>query len=208
MSALRHGKIERAIATEIADAIKPRFGHSSSVLVRSDVLVGDVYCPKDLNWDDEIAWKPTLAQRKAVTRAMRSFVRKHQQYALTGGKAAASFTSTTPPTRSASCGPSSTSSAASVTRSVGAKPKQRFATNCGPDRRRRRLRAGRPHVASVRRVRRLCLPASAFGASARRLSAVLVRARPPITSGRAHGLFAGWELRQRMVQLGLVAVRT
>ena len=86
MSALRHGKIERAIATEIADAIKPRFGHSSSVLVRSDVLVGDVYCPKDLNWDDEIAWKPTLAQRKAVTRAMRSFVRKHQQYALTGGQ--------------------------------------------------------------------------------------------------------------------------
>ena len=32
------------------------------------------------------AWKPTMAQSKAVTRAMHSFVRKHQQYALTGGQ--------------------------------------------------------------------------------------------------------------------------
>jgi hypothetical protein len=31
-------------------------------------------------------WQPTLAQRKAVTRAMRTFVRKHPQYALTGGQ--------------------------------------------------------------------------------------------------------------------------
>ena len=83
MSTLRHGKVERAIAAEIADAAK-RIG---TVLITSDELVDNVYCPEGMNgldWDQR--WRPTLAQRKAVTRAMRSFVRKHQQYALTGGQ--------------------------------------------------------------------------------------------------------------------------
>ena len=31
-------------------------------------------------------WEPTRAQMQAVTRAMRSFVRKHQRYALGAGK--------------------------------------------------------------------------------------------------------------------------
>jgi hypothetical protein len=35
-----------------------------------------------LDWN----WKPTPAHRKAVTRAMHTFVHKHQQYALTGGQ--------------------------------------------------------------------------------------------------------------------------
>ncbi len=88
MSTLRHGKIERAIAAEIADAANSdRFRRIGPVHIRSDQLVDEVYCPEDArhgwNWAD---WKPTLAQRKAVTRAMRSFVRKHQQYALTGGQ--------------------------------------------------------------------------------------------------------------------------
>jgi hypothetical protein len=82
MSALRHGKIERAIAAEIAAVTDTE--RSSSVLIRSDVLVGDVYCTGH-GWD-AADWKPTLAQRKAVTRAMHNFARKHQQYALTGGQ--------------------------------------------------------------------------------------------------------------------------
>ena len=81
MSTLRHGKVERAIAAEIADAAKPDRGRIGPVHIRSDQLVDEVDRPEDVrlgwNWAD---WKPTLAQRKAVTRAMRSFVRKHQQY--------------------------------------------------------------------------------------------------------------------------------
>ena len=61
MSTLRHGKIERAIAAEIADAPNSdRFGRIGPVHIRSDQLVDEVYCPEDVrhgwNWAD---WKPT-----------------------------------------------------------------------------------------------------------------------------------------------------
>jgi hypothetical protein len=86
MSALRHGKIERAIAKEIANAAKlDAAGMPRTVLVHSWSLTHTVfrdYHNPEQGWD----WEPSLAQRKAVTRAMRSFVRKHQQYALTGGQ--------------------------------------------------------------------------------------------------------------------------
>jgi hypothetical protein len=84
LSALRHGKIERAIWAAIAEAAA--FGGASSVLITSWSLVRDVYRPEGwvslVNGD----WEPTMAQRKAVTRAMHSFVGKHRQYALTGGQ--------------------------------------------------------------------------------------------------------------------------
>jgi hypothetical protein len=88
MSTLRHGKIERAIVAEIVYSTRPRSnGSVSSVHIRSDLLTDDVYCPDDMRHDwSSPSWKPTLAQRKAVTRAMRNFVRKHPQYALTGGQ--------------------------------------------------------------------------------------------------------------------------
>ena len=86
MSALRHGKIERAIATEIARAAKPSFGGVSSVLIRSRQLVDEVYRPKGGSGGWDWDWKPMPAQRKGVVRAMHSFVRKHQQYALAGGQ--------------------------------------------------------------------------------------------------------------------------
>jgi hypothetical protein len=74
MSILRHGKIERAIADEIAEAER----REMSVLITSWGLTCTVFD----SWDSPL----TLAQRKAVTRAMHSFVRKHQQYALMGGQ--------------------------------------------------------------------------------------------------------------------------
>jgi hypothetical protein len=90
MSTLRYGKIERAIAAEIVrDARIDHSGKKGTVLIRSDMLMRYLYAPPDpvyggSTWDSN--WKPSPAQRKAVTRAMHSFVRKHQQYALTGGQ--------------------------------------------------------------------------------------------------------------------------
>jgi hypothetical protein len=90
MSTLRYGKIERAIAAEIArDTRINRSGEKGSVLIRSDSLITELYAPPDPVWGKGVRdgnWKPAPAQRKAVTRAMHSFVRKHQQYALTGGQ--------------------------------------------------------------------------------------------------------------------------
>ena len=71
------GKIERAILDDIT------IGGSSSVLIHSWGLVCHHNCfRRPANWNFE----PTTAEREAVTRAMRSFVRKFPQYALTGGK--------------------------------------------------------------------------------------------------------------------------
>ncbi len=72
MSALRHGKIERAIATEIARAAKPSFGGVSSVLIRSRQLVDEVYRPKGGSGGWDWDWKPMPAQRKGFVRAMPS----------------------------------------------------------------------------------------------------------------------------------------
>lgn len=80
MSALRHGKIERAIANQIADAV------GGTVLVTSGTVAFKVFELYE-HWDGNFPHPtPTLAQRNAVTRAMHSFVRKHQQYALMGGQ--------------------------------------------------------------------------------------------------------------------------
>lgn len=79
------GKIERVIAAEIADAaiVDEETGKPGTVLISSWELLSTVY-EDHSTWD--FKWKPTPAARKAVTRAMHSFVRKHQQYALTGGQ--------------------------------------------------------------------------------------------------------------------------
>jgi hypothetical protein len=83
------GRIERAIAAEIAGAA--RHPNPMSVHIGSHQLTDSVYRPQEnsgagfgkagTKWD----WEPNLVQRKAVARAMHSFVRKHQQYALAGG---------------------------------------------------------------------------------------------------------------------------
>jgi hypothetical protein len=71
------GKIERTILDDIT------IGGPSSVLIHSWGLLCHHNCfRRPANWNFE----PTTAERKAVTRAMRSFVRKFPQYALTGGK--------------------------------------------------------------------------------------------------------------------------
>jgi hypothetical protein len=82
MSALRHGKIERFIVAEIATYLSD----GRPVGIRSDDVADGVFEPRDIPFDERWNWKPTRAQRKAVTRAMHSFVRKHQQYALMGGQ--------------------------------------------------------------------------------------------------------------------------
>jgi hypothetical protein len=71
------GKIERTILDDIT------IGGPSSVLIHSWGLLCHHNCfRRPANWNFE----PTTAERKAVTRAMRSFVRKFPQYALTGSK--------------------------------------------------------------------------------------------------------------------------
>lgn len=93
MSALRHGKIERAIMATIEDDRKGFRGEPGSVLVTSLEVARAVYNPYPttglctaVEYDALHRWKPTMAQSTAVTRAMRSFVGKYQQYALTGGQ--------------------------------------------------------------------------------------------------------------------------
>jgi hypothetical protein len=71
------GKIERAILDDIT------VGGLSSVLMHSWGLLCHHNCfRRPAFWNFE----PTTTVRKAVTRAMRSFVCKFPQYALTGGK--------------------------------------------------------------------------------------------------------------------------
>jgi hypothetical protein len=73
------GRIERVIAAEIAGAA----GHRMAVHLSSGQLAIAVYRPKD---DFGGTGRCTLAQGTAISRAMHSFVRKHQQYALAGGR--------------------------------------------------------------------------------------------------------------------------
>jgi hypothetical protein len=74
------GVIERLIEAEIAEAHQPdRFGEIGTVLLNSWTLA----CEGQLLIT---GWKPSAARRKAVVRAMHSFVRKHPQYALLGGQ--------------------------------------------------------------------------------------------------------------------------
>jgi hypothetical protein len=76
------GRIERHILEEIERAAEPDIiiGQPGAVFIRSRSLCREAFGAATWNY------QPTEAQRKAVTRAMRSFVRKKQQYALAGGK--------------------------------------------------------------------------------------------------------------------------
>jgi hypothetical protein len=68
------GRIERYILSEVEMAADPDMGPGTVLLNSAGLAQG---------WKDvEVA----EAQRKAVTRAMHSFVRKHPRYALAGGK--------------------------------------------------------------------------------------------------------------------------
>ena len=73
------GRIEQVILdrTQIVDTR----GELRSVLLDSWELAFDRFWHRERDWD----WEPSLAQRKAVTQAMHSFVRKFPQYALIGG---------------------------------------------------------------------------------------------------------------------------
>jgi hypothetical protein len=70
------GRIERVIEREIER-------EGESVQLCTFALLCAAYVPNDPR-GPFITFTP--AQRKAVTRAMRSYVRKHQRYALAGGQ--------------------------------------------------------------------------------------------------------------------------
>jgi hypothetical protein len=80
------GRIERAILADIdcTKKINPRRGDPSTVLLHSWRVLNDCFHPRD--GLAHLGWKPTMAQRKSVTRAMHSIVRRFPQYALIGGK--------------------------------------------------------------------------------------------------------------------------
>jgi hypothetical protein len=71
------------IWTQIEKDAEPDHCPPRSLDLNSYWLAAQVYRDKD-SW--HLPWTPTPAQRKAVVRAMRSFVGKHPRYALTGGQ--------------------------------------------------------------------------------------------------------------------------
>src|SRR5262249_11496583 len=82
------GRLERAILDQIeSDKAPDRYGQSGVVLISSWDLAYIYQPPSSV--DRPASWHPknaTPAQRKAVIRAMHSFVRKFPQYAVGGGK--------------------------------------------------------------------------------------------------------------------------
>lgn len=85
------GRIERAILGAIARDKVGLAGEPDPVRVTSWGILYDLFQPAygapsaGMGW----GWTPrqaTPAQRKTVVRALHSFVRKHPEYALTGGK--------------------------------------------------------------------------------------------------------------------------
>jgi hypothetical protein len=76
------GRIERIIYAEVNQR-DPRTGEKRTVHVHSWGLSCDHTLPgHQCGWE----WTPSRSRRKAVVRAMHSFVRKFPAYALTGGK--------------------------------------------------------------------------------------------------------------------------
>ena len=75
------GRIGRAIAHKIecARLLDPITGKPGMVPISSWELMCAVY------WNPDNGYDFTPAQRKAVTRAMHGFVRRHRQFALAGG---------------------------------------------------------------------------------------------------------------------------
>jgi hypothetical protein len=76
------GRIERAIAAEIETAKSGRYNHGDPCPVHASSWSIASACFRSNGWNRT----PSRVQRRAATRAMRSFVRKHPQFALTGGK--------------------------------------------------------------------------------------------------------------------------
>jgi hypothetical protein len=80
------GKIERCIAQEIEkDKQANHHGIEPALCLSNWNIAFELFRPQGprFGWND---WKPSRSQLQSVTRSMHSFVRKHQQYALTGGK--------------------------------------------------------------------------------------------------------------------------
>jgi hypothetical protein len=73
------GRIERGIQSLIEKEQSRE--NRMAVLISSWVIAGQVFRPPGWCWN----WHPTEAERKAVARAMHSFVRKFPQFALLGG---------------------------------------------------------------------------------------------------------------------------
>jgi hypothetical protein len=78
------GHIERSIQSLI-ERMRTNERSRTAVLINSWVIVGEVFRPRSLFMRDW-HWQPTVAQRKAVARAMHSFVHKFPQFALLGGQ--------------------------------------------------------------------------------------------------------------------------
>src|ERR1700722_6288732 len=83
MSKLRHGRIERAIIVAIARATSPE-GAGTIRITPSD-LAHKAY-RSGTEPEEGPMGEPTLPQRKAVIRAMHSFVRKYPRFVLLGGE--------------------------------------------------------------------------------------------------------------------------
>jgi len=79
MPRVKHGWIEKEIALQIERARKRSPPRPVQVVSRG--LIRDLFGPAAFQ-----PFLPTPAQRNTVARAMRSFVRKHPQYALTSGQ--------------------------------------------------------------------------------------------------------------------------
>jgi hypothetical protein len=75
------GRIERIIYAEVNH--RDPTGEKKTVLVSSWELSSDYTLPGyQSGWE----WTPSRSRRKAVVRAMHSFVRKYPEYALVGGQ--------------------------------------------------------------------------------------------------------------------------
>jgi hypothetical protein len=77
------GRLERYILERMEAAQMPdQGGTTRPVTGQATMLARDYYQPEDWGWG---LYEPSNAQRKAMIRALHSFVRKFPQYALMGG---------------------------------------------------------------------------------------------------------------------------
>ena len=80
------GRIEREILRQIQADSLGFSGKKLPARVSGWTVAHKLYNPARPGFPTPWGWEPSRAQLKAVTRALHSFVRKHQQYALMGGK--------------------------------------------------------------------------------------------------------------------------
>jgi hypothetical protein len=76
------GRVERIIFAEVNQR-DPRTGEKPTVLLNSWTLSMDHRLP---GYESRLDWTPSRSRRKAVVRAMHSFVCKFPEYALVGGQ--------------------------------------------------------------------------------------------------------------------------